>query len=58
MSRTRVPTIFKVGPGWVWHSAGVSAPSGVVTFLFTDVEGVNPSVGERREGDAGGTGRT
>ena len=23
-------------------SAGVSAPSGVVTFLFTDVEGVNP----------------
>jgi class 3 adenylate cyclase len=34
----------EVGPGWVWHSAGVSAdpavpPSGVLTFLFTDVEG-------------------
>src|ERR1700738_4818478 len=33
-----------MGPGAVWHSAGVSAPqaaapSGVVTFLFTDVEG-------------------
>jgi predicted ATPase/class 3 adenylate cyclase len=36
--------MFKVSPGSVWHSAGVSAPpaaapSGVVTFLFTDVEG-------------------
>jgi predicted ATPase/class 3 adenylate cyclase len=36
--------MFEVGPGLVWHSAGVSAPaaaapSGVVTFLFTDVEG-------------------
>ena len=34
----------EVGPGSVWHSAWVSAdpavpPSGVVTFLFTDVEG-------------------
>src|ERR1700719_4813617 len=33
-----------IGPWWVWHSACVSAesagrPSGVVTFLFTDVEG-------------------
>jgi predicted ATPase/class 3 adenylate cyclase len=32
------------GTGFLWHSAGVSAdravpPSGVVTFLFTDVEG-------------------
>ncbi len=36
--------IFEVGPGSVWHPAWVSAdpavpPSGVVTFLFTDVEG-------------------
>ena len=36
--------MFKVGRRSVWHSAGVSAPpaaapSGVVTFLFTDVEG-------------------
>jgi len=36
--------MLKVRPGSVWHSAGVSAaaaaaPSGVVTFLFTDVEG-------------------
>ena len=23
----------------MWHSACVSAPSGVVTFLFTDIEG-------------------
>src|ERR1700719_3216872 len=33
-----------IGPWWVWHSACVSdvsagRPSGVVTFLFTDVEG-------------------
>ena len=45
----------------VWDSAGVSAPaaaapSGVVTFLFTDVEG--STVGGRRRGcDAGGAGR-
>src|SRR6516162_6489926 len=37
-------TMFKVERRSVWHSAGVSAPpaaapSGVVTFLFTDVEG-------------------
>src|ERR1700757_1481372 len=36
--------MFEMGPGSVWHSAEVSAaaaaaPSGVVTFLFTDVEG-------------------
>ena len=31
--------MFEVGRCSVWHSAGVSAPSGVVTFLFTDVEG-------------------
>jgi class 3 adenylate cyclase len=36
--------MFKAGLCSVWHSAGVSAPaaaapSGVVTFLFTDVEG-------------------
>src|SRR6201998_2734905 len=36
--------MFEVGPRSVWHSACVSAgsagpPSGVVTFLFTDVEG-------------------
>lgn len=39
-----VPVIFQVRQGSMWHSAGVSAdpavpPSGVVTFLFTDVEG-------------------
>jgi hypothetical protein len=39
--------MFEMGPGSVWHSAGVSAaaataPSGVVTFLFTDVEGSPP----------------
>ena len=42
VSRARVLTIFQVGPGAVCHSARVSAaaaPSGVVTFLFTDVEG-------------------
>ena len=27
-----------------------AAPSWVVTFLFTDVEGFHPSVGERRPG--------
>jgi hypothetical protein len=31
-----------------------AAPSGVVTFLFTDIEGSTPSVGVRRGGDAGG----
>jgi class 3 adenylate cyclase len=36
--------MFKIRPCSVWHSACVSAgsagpPSGVVTFLFTDVEG-------------------
>src|ERR1700758_1865855 len=36
--------MFEMGPWSVWHSACVSAvsagpPSGVVTFLFTDVEG-------------------
>src|ERR1700738_3562532 len=44
-----------MGPGAVWHSAGVSAPqaaapSGVVTFLFTDVEGST----RRWEADADG----
>ncbi len=39
-----LPGILKAGLCWVWHSACVSAPpaaapSGVVTFLFTDVEG-------------------
>ena len=47
--------MFEVGPGSVWHSAGVSAdpavpPSGVVTFLFTDVEGST----RRWEADADG----
>ena len=51
----RIPTIFEVGPCSVWHSAGVSAdpavpPSGVVTFLFTDVEGST----RRWEADADG----
>jgi hypothetical protein len=31
-----------------------AAPSGVVTFLFTDIEGVDPSVGSGRGCDAGG----
>jgi class 3 adenylate cyclase len=36
--------MFEVGPCFLWHSAWVSAnpaapPSGVVTFLFTDIEG-------------------
>jgi class 3 adenylate cyclase len=35
---------FEAGQRLLWHSAGVSAdavgpPSGIVTFLFTDVEG-------------------
>ena len=34
----------------MWHSAGVSAPPGVVTFLFTDVEGST----RRWENDAEG----
>src|SRR6201993_357263 len=47
--------MFEMGPGSVWHSAGVSAaaaaaPSGVVTFLFTDVEGST----RRWEADADG----
>src|SRR6201993_376003 len=47
--------MFEVGPGSVWHSAGVpappaAAPSGVVTFLFTDVEGST----RRWEADADG----
>ena len=55
MSRARVLMIFEVGPRAVWHSAGVSAapaaaPSGVVTFLFTDVEGST----RRWEADADG----
>src|SRR6202035_1881947 len=38
------PTMFAVGPDLLCHSAWMSAdpaaaPSGVVTFLFTDVEG-------------------
>jgi class 3 adenylate cyclase len=41
----RVPSMCNVAACLMWHSAGVSAdpaaaaPSGVVTFLFTDVEG-------------------
>ena len=51
----RVLTMFEVGRGSVWHSAWVSAgpavaPSGVVTFLFTDVEGST----RRWEADADG----
>jgi predicted ATPase/class 3 adenylate cyclase len=42
--------MFKAGLCSVWHSAGVSAPSGVVTFLFTDVEGST----RRWEADAEG----
>jgi hypothetical protein len=47
--------MFEVGPSSVWHSAWVSAvsagpPSGVVTFLFTDVEGST----RRWEADADG----
>jgi class 3 adenylate cyclase len=47
--------MYKVLPGSVWHSAGVSAaaaadPWGVVTFLFTDVEGST----RRWEADADG----
>jgi predicted ATPase/class 3 adenylate cyclase len=47
--------MFEVGPCSVWHSACVSAvsagpPSGVVTFLFTDVEGST----RRWEADADG----
>ena len=39
-----IAAMFEVGPGFMWHSARVSAPaaaapSGTVTFLFTDVEG-------------------
>ena len=44
MSRGWVPSTCNVAACLMWHSAGVSAgaaaaPSGVVTFLFTDVEG-------------------
>src|ERR1700739_4099547 len=47
--------MFEMGPCSVWHSACVSAvsagpPSGVVTFLFTDVEGST----RRWEADAEG----
>ena len=47
--------MFEVKPCPLWHSAGVSAdpavpPSGVVTFLFTDVEGST----RRWENDAEG----
>ena len=40
----RVPSMCNVSACLMWHSAGVSAaaaaaPSGVVTFLFTDIEG-------------------
>src|SRR6201988_1910270 len=47
--------MFEMGPGSVWHSAGVSAaaaaaPSGGVTVLFTDVEGST----RRWEADADG----
>src|ERR1700737_3297550 len=47
--------MFRAGPFSVWHSAWVSAPraaapSGVVTFLFTDVEGST----RRWEADADG----
>src|ERR1700739_422407 len=47
--------MFEVGPRSVWHSACVSAgsagpPSGVVTFLFTDIEGST----RRWEADADG----
>src|SRR6201998_1773122 len=47
--------MFEMGPCSVWHSACVSAvsagpPSGVVTFLFTDVEGST----RRWEADADG----
>jgi hypothetical protein len=37
-----IPAMFEVARHFLWHSAGVSAgerPSGVVTFLFTDIEG-------------------
>src|ERR1700739_1703699 len=49
--------MFEMGPCSVWHSACVSAvsagpPSGVVTFLFTDVEGST----RRWEADADGMG--
>src|SRR6516225_1524906 len=44
VSRGWVPSMCNVAACLIWHSAGVSAdqavpPSGVVTFLFTDVEG-------------------
>ena len=42
--------MFKVEQGSLRHSAKVSAPSGVVTFLFTDVEGST----RRWEADADG----
>src|SRR6202045_1065699 len=44
VARGRVASMCNVAACLMWHSAGVSAdpaaaPSGVVTFLFTDVEG-------------------
>jgi predicted ATPase/class 3 adenylate cyclase len=36
-----IPVMFEVARCFLWHPAGVSAgpPTGVVTFLFTDIEG-------------------
>src|ERR1700731_2628634 len=55
VARGRVASMCNVAACLMWHSAGVSAapaaaPSGVVTFLFTDVEGST----RRWEADADG----